>query len=322
MLFSGGPCTVGPGLVVGVELKEMIRSHSDFHKDRAQHFKKARKYYDSLAQRAAKNGHTVDILAGCLDQVGLYEMKPLVGLTNGFMILSDSFQTTVFKKSFQRIFNKDEDDVLVMGLNATLEILTTKEFNVCGLIGNGISLQKKHSCVSETEIGIGGTNSWKFCALSPTTTAALYFEVCQQPASNGANTSMQQGSRGLIQFITHYQHGSGFHKLRVTTVARNWVDASSPDVQYSFDEEAAAVAMARIAVFKSNADEDGADVLRWLDRMLIKLCQKFGEYRKDDPTSFQLPPGFTYYPQFMFHLRRSQFLQVFNNSPDETAFYQ
>ena len=26
--------------------------------------------------------------------------------------------------------------------------------------------------------------------------------------------------------------------------------------------------------------------------------------------------------QFMFHLRRSQFLQYFNNSPDETAFYR
>ena len=26
--------------------------------------------------------------------------------------------------------------------------------------------------------------------------------------------------------------------------------------------------------------------------------------------------------QFMFHLRRSQFLQVFNNSPDETAYYR
>jgi len=26
--------------------------------------------------------------------------------------------------------------------------------------------------------------------------------------------------------------------------------------------------------------------------------------------------------QFMFHLRRSQFLQYFNNSPDETSFYR
>jgi hypothetical protein len=63
-------------------------------------------------------------------------------------------------------------------------------------------------------------------------------------------------------------------------------------------------------------------VLRWVDRMLIRLCSRFAEYRKDDPSSFRLEKNFTLYPQFMFHLRRSQFLQVFNNSPDETAFYR
>jgi len=56
--------------------------------------------------------------------------------------------------------------------------------------------------------------------------------------------------------------------------------------------------------------------------MLIRLCQKFADYRKEDPTSFRLTDNFSIYPQFMFHLRRSQFLQVFNNSPDETAFYR
>ena len=61
---------------------------------------------------------------------------------------------------------------------------------------------------------------------------------------------------------------------------------------------------------------------RWLDRSLIRLCQRFGDYRKDDPASFQLMPQFSIYPQFMFNLRRSQFVQVFNNSPDETAYYR
>merc|ERR1719494_1159251 len=79
--------------------------------------------------------------------------------------------------------------------------------------------------------------------------------------------------------------------------------------------------MSRIAVFRAEGD-DGPDVLRWLDRMLIRLCQKFGEYNKDDPNSFRMPDNFTLYPQFMFHLRRSQFLQVFNNSPDETSYYR
>src|SRR5258707_5424349 len=79
--------------------------------------------------------------------------------------------------------------------------------------------------------------------------------------------------------------------------------------------------MSRIAVFKAEV-EDGPDVMRWVDRMLIRLCSSFADYRKDDASSFRLEKNFTLYPQFMFHLRRSQFLQVFNNSPDETAFYR
>lgn len=72
--------------------------------------------------------------------------------------------------------------------------------------------------------------------------------------------------------------------------------------------------MARIAVFKAE--------MRWPDRMLIRLCQKFADYRKEDTVSFRLSDSFSIYLQFMFHLQRSQFLRVFNNSPDETAFYR
>lgn len=104
--------------------------------------------------------------------------------------------------------------------------------------------------------------------------------------------------------------------------------------------------------------QEGFDAIRWLDRSLIRLCSKFGDYRKDDPSSFTLNPCFSLYPQFMFNLRRSQFVQVFtsirisclklfksiwsnekmiyillagslrsyvqvfNNSPDETAYFR
>ena len=47
---------------------------------------------------------------------------------------------------------------------------------------------------------------------------------------------------------------------------------------------------------------------------------QFADYRKDDAASFRLSSQFSIYPQFMFHLRRSQFLQVFGNSPDETCY--
>jgi protein transport protein SEC23 len=273
-----------------------------------------------------------------LDQIGLLEMKSLSNYTNGVMVLSDSFATSIFKQGFLRLFAKDDQGHLTMGFNATFDVQvcaipfpnpnsthgstiprflqTTKELKVSGLIGHAISSGKKSACVGETEIGIGQTSAWKICSISPRTAKAVYFEVVTP-----AGQPLQPGSRGLIQFVTHYQHSSGQQRLRVTTIARNFAEAGSPTIAASFDQEAAAVLMARIAVFKAEVD-DSPDVLRWLDRMLIRLCQKFAEYRKEDPTSFRLADNFSIYPQFMFHLRRSQFLQVFNNSPDETAFYR
>lgn len=43
MLFTGGPPTQGPGMVVGDELKTPIRSWHDIQKDNARHLKKATK---------------------------------------------------------------------------------------------------------------------------------------------------------------------------------------------------------------------------------------------------------------------------------------
>lgn len=52
----------------------------------------------------------------------------------------------------------------------------------------------------------------------------------------------------------------------------SWADASTniQHISAGFDQEAAAVLMARLAVFRAETD-DGPDVLRWLDRMLIRL---------------------------------------------------
>ena len=275
-------------------------------------------FYENLAKRTAHNGHIIDIFAGCLDQVGLLEMKGLCNSTGGHMILTDSFTSSMFKQSFVRIFEKDGDDNLLMGFNAVLEVLTTKELKVTGLIGHAVSLNKKSISVGESECGIGNTCSWKMCGIDPKSSYGIYFEIAGQGPAN----VQQAPQKGMMQFLTYYQHSSGQFHLRVTTVARNLSSpAGDPAIAQSFDQEAAAVLMSRIAVFKAEVD-DGPDVLRWVDRMLIRLCSRFADYRKDDPSSFRLEKNFTLYPQFMFHLRRSQFLQVFNNSPDETAFYR
>uniref|UniRef100_A0A3B3RWC5 Protein transport protein SEC23 n=1 Tax=Paramormyrops kingsleyae TaxID=1676925 RepID=A0A3B3RWC5_9TELE len=292
MLFTGGPPTQGPGMVVGDELKTPIRSWHDIQKDNARHLKKATKYYEALANRAAVNGHCIDIYACSLDQTGLLEMKCCSNLTGGHIVMGDSFNTSLFKQTFQRVFSKDFNNEFRMAFGATMEVKTSRELKVSGAIGPCVSLNSKGPCVSENEMGIGGTSQWKICGMNPSTTLALYFEVVNQH-----NAPIPQGGRGAIQFVTQYQHSNTQRRIRVTTIARNWADAQSQiqHIEASFDQEASAVLMARLGVFRAESEE-GPDVLRWLDRQLIRL--------------------------FMFHLRRSPFLQVFNNSPDESSYYR
>lgn len=312
MVFSAGPCTLNPGLIVGPEKKESIRSHSDIDKDTAKHHKKAKKFYEALADRVAANGHCVDIFAGCYDQIGMEEMQSLANSTGGSLVLSDAFTTFIFKQSLLRLFDKDEDGFLKMGFCGNLEVKTSKELKLSGLIGHAISSKKSGGNVSDTLIGIGGTNTWKLCSLTPHHTYAVYFETVPN-VSNG---------QCFIQFVTSYQHASGTYRTRVTTIVPTVTSQIDAQFTQSFDQEAATVLMSRIATFKAEHDADGSDVLRWIDRILIRLCQRFADYQKNAQELFRLAPQFQLFPQFMFSLRRSQFLQVFNNSPDETAFYR
>eukprot|EP00040_Diaphanoeca_grandis_P001596 m.18936 g.18936 ORF g.18936 m.18936 type:complete len:765 (-) comp12269_c1_seq1:22-2316(-) len=320
MLFAGGPCTQGPGMVTTNELKDTIRTHHDIEKDTtsASYMPKARKFYDKIAEKAAVNGHVVDIYACHFDQTGVAEMSSLTEYTGGHIVQGDSFNTALFKLTFQRVFSKDLREQYNMGFNGNFEIKASKELKISGVIAPCVSNNKVGPNVAENNIGCGGTQSWKMGHIDNTSTLAAYFEIANHPGQQ-----IQQGSRAHIQFITYYQHSSGDMRVRVTTVARNWADPSInlPSIAAGFDQEAACVLMARYAVYRSMTDE-GPDVLRWVDRMLIRLCQKFGNFQKENPSSFTLPENFELYPGFMFHLRRSQFLQVFNNSPDETAYFR
>ena len=246
-------------------------------------------------------------------------------LTGGVVVQGDSFGTSLFRQSFQKFFAKTEPSPngtgggeTRMGFNATTQLRVSKELRVAGCVGNCISQEVKSPAVAETEIGQAGTVQWKACAMTPASTFAYFFDVASQH-----NQPMPPGGRGYIQIFTQYQHPTAQTRVRVTTLCRQWADVQT-QLQYisaGFDQEAAAVVMGRLAVHRAET-EDLPDVLRWVDRQLIRLCQKFGTYSKEDADSFALPDNFTLYPQFMFHLRRSQFLQTFGHSPDETVFYR
>jgi protein transport protein SEC23 len=130
MTFIGGPCTQGPGMIADEELKFPIRSHHDIDKDNVKYMKKAIKHYEALANRSASNGHIVDIYSADVNQTGLHEMKYLSNYTGGHMILADSFNTSLFKQSFQRVFLKDAKNEFRMAFGSTVEIKVGQKLNV------------------------------------------------------------------------------------------------------------------------------------------------------------------------------------------------
>jgi len=321
MLFTGGPCTVGDGAVATLSLEDRMRQHVELQKGTAPLFAPADKYYEGIARRLVKIGHTCDLFACALDQLGLLEMRHLVEKTGGQLVNHEGFrggvQGDVFTKTLLTMFERDAEGNLPMGFKPSLEVKCSREYKVCGAIGPVVSKNEKGSQISELEIGIGNTKAWSLSCLDQQTTVGLYFEIVNQ-----GNAPIKDGRQLYLQILTHYKHPSLGQRLRVTTAARAWADSSNVDaLSQGFDQEAAAVLTARYVAFRAQSEEV-FDIMRWMDRMLIRLSAKFGTYRKDDPSSFHLSSHFSIFPQFMFHLRRSQFLQVPNSSPDETVYFR
>ena len=225
----------------------------------------------------------------------------------------------VFKDSFKKLIEPNDQGFVATGFNTQLTMHCSKDVKVGGAVGACTSLQRKGPNVSESEVGEGATNGWSLGSVDVNTTLAFYLEVTNEQMDPQA---IAQGRQPYLQFCTTYHHASGNKRLRVTTVGFRYAEPGRvSDLASGFDQECAAVLMARFAIFKTER-EDRLDVLRWVDRMLIRLVAKFADYAKDDPKTFHLSPEFSLFPQFMYHLRRSGFLQTFNASPDETAYHR
>lgn len=340
--FVGGPATHGPGRIVGTPLKEPIRSHHDIDKVRmaalpnisngvakvdASLFKLAKVFYSKVAKVLVSMGITCDVFVGAYDQVGLCEMDEVCVKSGGAIVMCDSFSTSIFKQSLVKLFRKVDDDPeseLAMALNANLECRVTKDFKIQGLIGHALALPIRKdryvdSSVSSQSLGEGDTNSWKLGSCDSQSTYAIYFEKLDS----------SQATHAFIQFIFQYQHASGSLRVRVTTVPVAIIaDQDSQNLEAGFDQEAALVAVGRHAIDKLHAHYfserkstfDHTDVIKHLDKLLILFCSRFAQYQKGVLSSFRLSSSFAMLPQFLYHLRRSPFIKVFNNSPDETSF--
>lgn len=247
MAFVGGPCTVGSGIIVSKELSDPIRSHEDIDMDTVPFYHKAVKFYEGLAKQLVVQGHVLDLFACALDQVGIAEMKVAIERTGGLVVLAESFGHSIFKDSFRRVFESG-NHALQLSFNGIFEVSCSKEIKVQGVIGPCSSFEKKGVSCSDTVIGQGSTTAWKLCGLDRSTTLTVFYDI-NPTTQSGPTTAV--GQQFFLQFLTIYQHPEGDMRILCTTVCRKWVEAGTTggleELVGSFDQEAAAVVMARLA---------------------------------------------------------------------------
>lgn len=324
LVFMGGPGTIGEGKIVSCELKETIRNFVDFEKGNSNtnYYKSACEFYDNLSLRASRSGIIIDIFSCCLNQVGLYEMKNLISKTGGYMIFTDSFSTMIFKESLNKIFAQDDDGNLKMLFKAKLDFYCTSNIKISGALGHLNSIEKNSPMVSEVIVGEGKTVSWLLGGIDNNSTYTFILDCNNDSANKNINKKY-----AIFQILTTYIAGDRTTRLRVSTIQKKILPDSINNILLdqigeSFDQEAAAVLITRMCIDKNMKGEDSKEILKWIDKTLIRLTSKFGKYVKDVPNSFKLTKSFSYFPQFMFYLRRSSFIQSFNESPDESIYYK
>ena len=320
-VFMGGPGTIGEGKIVGTDLKETIRNYIDFEKKNpnTKYYKPACTFYEQIAQRAVMSGIVIDIYSCCLNQVGLYEMRTMSSRTGGYIIFTDSFSTMIFKDSFRKIFSLDDNGYLKMNFKAKLHFNCTNNYKVSGALGHLFSLKKKSLLSSDLVVGEGNTVEWALGGINPSSTYTFFLDSNDQVKENIKTV--------IIQLLTTYVAGDRSWRLRVSTISRrisNPLETQNAlnEIGNSFDQEAAAVLIGRLCVDNNFKGEDSKESLKWIDKTLIHLMSKFAKYTKDNPNSFSLTSKFELFPQFMFYLRRSSFIQSFNESPDESTYYK
>ena len=99
MIFTQGPCTMGPGTIASLSLSDNIRSYDDILRGKSIYSKNAADFYSKLAKKIAENGHSVDILATTLYDVGIYEMRSLTDLTGGMIVMAQDFNYEIYNSS-------------------------------------------------------------------------------------------------------------------------------------------------------------------------------------------------------------------------------
>lgn len=285
MLFTQGPCTYGPGKVAMLEISGTTLERLDLDGAGA--------YFKTLADKLNVSGHSVDIIAETIADIGIEQIKPLVTLTGGFLIMAQDFDEDIKMRSLKKMFEKEEEGFLKVGFNVKIQVKTSHNLIVKGILGEGKSY------------GAG----WRVGSIYPRTNLTILFE--NTPTARSEDF-------GYVQIITQYQRSDRHIVTRATSFSRMFTNDKTR-VSMGFDQEASCVFQARAFLMRNF--QNVYDFESAIDKTLIRFMKKYGSYLRDNPASVLLPDSMAYYPNFMFFFRRSLLVQKDGISKDESSYF-
>ena len=102
----GNPSTVGPGMTIGTDWKEQMRSPKELSEGQnIKYFASAKSYYDSFIKRVIGRNIILDMFIFSCNEIGFSEMSDLFVTSGGFIVMHEEFRDRVFRESFHKVFS-------------------------------------------------------------------------------------------------------------------------------------------------------------------------------------------------------------------------
>ncbi|CAJ1986707.1 protein transport protein SEC23 [Leishmania donovani] len=356
LLFTGGPCTRGPGAVVSTDKADMMRFHRDIIEGDTPYYEAAFNFYNALEPRMIAANTCLDVFAQSLDQVGVMEMRRCIDNTGGTLIVEDETTDIMFLESLKRYWQRcdlragteralaaaqegmsssgvdgsysSEDHRAHCGFAVHMEVNTSVGTLLRGALGPcnvDVEANKRGPTrlTSPLEVGAGGTTRWCVSYLDKGMTLSFLFDTATASSQQSGAESAHE--KRFIQFVTRYTTPRGEQRVRVTSVVQPVAPPTAPPDYYTkaaaFDQTCAATIVARMAVsILEKHPGKWDDAKRWLDTLLVRFVRRYSTFSPGQPNTLRLDPCLSLFPSFMYNLRRSEYFMVLNISPDETTF--
>ncbi|GJT27869.1 transport protein Sec23-like protein [Tanacetum coccineum] len=212
-------------------------------------------------------------------------LTPPLGITSAkFVQVIKKLEVEIlyYNGNFDLVFQRKVYDELIWVIEARLDVVATREIvenNLDAQLQRATSdvLSQRH-CQESRRLLEDTLVSWDGyqLVLRVCLVQLKGWEKEMQRVNDEDKNSRQRYGEFIVDLVfLSYHSVDGQSILGVTTVTRRWVETA-------------------------DVSEEAFDATRWIDRNLIRLCSKFGDYHKDDPSSFSLNPGFSLFPQFSF----------------------